>query len=227
MDRPDGIRILIADDHTIFRTGVRSLLEAERDFVVVGEAGSGDEAVQMCRSLRPDVLLLDVAMPGASGVDALGELASAACPVKTILLTAGIENTEIVNALRLGAAGVVLKASPPEVLVKSIRTVLAGRHWVDRAAFSTLGEALDLYVEPAAPPSPARFGLTPRQLEITSAVVSGFSNKEIAKKFALSEDTVKHHLTNIFDKVGASNRLELALFAVHHRVLEGQEPHRR
>jgi DNA-binding NarL/FixJ family response regulator len=213
MDRSDGIRILIADDHTIFRTGVRSLLSAEPDFTVVGEAGSAAEAVQMCRSLRPDILLLDVAMPGASGVEALGDLAAAACPVRTILLTAGIEDTEIVEALRLGAAGVVLKASPPEVLVKSIRSVMAG-------------EILGLSVE-KAPPSPARFGLTPRQLEITSAVVSGFSNKEIAKRFALSEDTVKHHLTNIFDKVGASNRLELALFAVHHRVLEGQEPNRQ
>jgi DNA-binding NarL/FixJ family response regulator len=214
MDRSDGIRILIADDHTIFRAGVRSLLSAEPDFAVVGEAGSAAEAVEMCRSLRPDVLLLDVAMPDASGVEALGDLAAADCPVRTILLTAGIESTEIVKALRLGAAGVVLKASPPEVLVKSIRSVMAG-------------EILGPDLETAAPPSPARFGLTPRQLEITSAVVSGFSNKEIAKRFALSEDTVKHHLTNIFDKVGASNRLELALFAVHHRVLEGQEPHRQ
>jgi two-component system nitrate/nitrite response regulator NarL len=203
MDRPDGIRILIADDHTIFRTGVRSLLDAEPDFVVVGEARCGNEAVQMSRSLRPDILLLDMAMPGGSGVDALGQLATSACPVRTILLTASIESSEIVKVLRLGAAGVVLD---------SIRRVVAG-------------EALGVSVEES--PSPTRFGLTPRQIEITSAVVSGFSNKEIAKRFALSEDTVKHHLTNIFDKIGASNRLELALFAVHHRVVENREPNGR
>jgi len=212
MDRVDGIRILIADDHTIFRTGVRSLLDAEPGFMVVGEARCGNEAVQMSRSLRPDILLLDVAMPGASGLDALGQLATAACPVKTILLTASIASSDIANVLRLGAAGVVLKTSPPDVLIESIRRVMAG-------------EPLAVSVE--APPSPSRFGLTPRQLEITSAVVSGCSNKEIAKRFALSEDTVKHHLTNIFDKVGASNRLELALFAVHHRVLEIQETNGR
>jgi two-component system nitrate/nitrite response regulator NarL len=212
MDRPDGIRILIADDHTIFRTGVRSLLDAEPDFVVVGEARCGNEAVQMSRSLRPDILLLDMAMPGGSGVDALGQLATSACPVRTILLTASIESSEIVKVLRLGAAGVVLKTSPPDVLIDSIRRVVAG-------------EALGVSVEES--PSPTRFGLTPRQIEITSAVVSGFSNKEIAKRFALSEDTVKHHLTNIFDKIGASNRLELALFAVHHRVVENREPNGR
>jgi two-component system nitrate/nitrite response regulator NarL len=222
MDRSDGIRILIADDHTIFRTGVRSLLDAERDFVVVGEAGTGEEAVRMSQLLGPDILLLDVAMPGASGVDALRALATASCPVRAILLTAGIENAEIVKALRLGAAGVVLKASPPEVLVKSIRSVMSGRHWIGGESFSGLAEALRHYTE--APLPHARFGLTPRQLQITSAVVSGFSNKEIAKKFVLSEDTVKHHLTNIFDKVGASNRLELALFALHHRLLDEQDP---
>jgi DNA-binding NarL/FixJ family response regulator len=200
---------------------VRSLLDAEPGFVVVGEAGTGHEAVQMCQSLRPDVLLLDVAMPGASGVDTLGELATACSSVKTILLTAGIENAAIVKALELGAAGVVLKASPPEVLVKSIRSVMAGRHWIGRESVSDLVAALRTCAE-VPPPPRVLFGLTPRQLEITSAVVSGFSNKEIAKKFVLSEDTVKHHLTNIFDKVGASNRLELALFAVHHRLLEKQ-----
>jgi two-component system, NarL family, nitrate/nitrite response regulator NarL len=127
-----------------------------------------------------------------------------------------------VTALQLGAAGVVLKTAPPDLLFKSIRAVILGQHWIGRECVSDLVQALRSYAE--APPAPrVRFGLTPRELEITSAVVGGFSNKEIAKKFVLSEDTVKHHLTNIFDKVGASNRLELALFAVHHRLLEEQD----
>jgi DNA-binding NarL/FixJ family response regulator len=99
---------------------------------------------------------------------------------------------------------------------------MSGQHWIGREAVSDLVEALRAFGEETASARP-RFGLTPRELEVTSAVVSGFSNKEIAKKLVLSEDTVKHHLTNIFDKVGASNRLELALFAVHHRLLEGQD----
>jgi DNA-binding NarL/FixJ family response regulator len=226
MARPDRIRVVIADDHPIFRKGLRTLLEAEPGFAVVGEASDGDEAVRLAQELQPDVLLLDLAMPGVSGMDALAELAAAPTPVRIILLTAGIEKAEIVKALQLGAAGVVLKSAATDLLFKSMRSVIAGQHWIGREAVTDLVEALRAQLAPPEKPARERFRLTPRELEITSAVVSGLSNKEIARKFTLSEDTVKHHLTNIFDKMGASNRLELALFAVHHRLLEDRPPAR-
>jgi DNA-binding NarL/FixJ family response regulator len=221
MESPAVIRVVIADDHTIFRKGLRSVLEAEAGFIVVGEAADGEQAVDLCRSLEPQILLLDLAMPGQSGMDALAELATSPTPVRTILLTGGIDKPEIVRALQLGAAGVVLKSAPTELLFKSIRSVMAGQHWIGREAVSDLVQALrDQMAATEKKPAGKRFGLTAREVEITSAVVSGLSNREIARKLTLSEDTVKHHLTNIFDKMGASNRLELALFAVHHRLLE-------
>ena len=221
MGMPEGIRVLIADDHPIFRQGLRSVLEAEDGFVVVAEAADGNEAVRLARDFQPDVLLLDLAMPGVSGMEALAELATAPTPVRTIMLTAAIEKAEIVKALQLGAAGVVLKSSPTDLLFKSIRSVMAGQHWIGRDAVSDLVQALRSQIG-AAPEKPARerFGLTRREVEITSSVVAGLSNREIARKLSLSEDTVKHHLTNIFNKMGASNRLELALFAVHHRLFD-------
>ena len=215
----EAVKIVIADDHPIFRAGLRGVLAAERDFVVVGEAASGDEAVRLTRSLHPDVLLLDLAMPSVSGMEALTDLAGH--PTRTIVLTAAIDKPDIVKALQLGAAGVVLKSAAGQLLVKAIRSVVAGEHWIGRDSVADLVQALrDLMAASLEKPARDRFGVTPRELEITSAVVSGLSNKEIAKQFGLSEDTVKHHLTNIFNKVGASNRLELALFAVHHRLLD-------
>ena len=221
MGTPEGIRVLIADDHPIFRQGLRTILEAEDGFVVVAEAADGNEAVRLARDFQPDVLLLDLAMPGVSGMEALAELAAAPTPVRTIMLTAAIEKAEIVKALQLGAAGVVLKSSSTDLLFKSIRSVMAGQHWIGRDAVSDLVQALRAQIG-AAPEKPARerFGLTRREIEITSSVVAGLSNREIARKLSLSEDTVKQHLTNIFNKMGASNRLELALFAVHHRLFD-------
>jgi two-component system, NarL family, nitrate/nitrite response regulator NarL len=211
------IRIVIADDHPIFRDGLRRLLEAEPGLKVIGEASDGSDAVKLARQLKPDVMLLDLAMPRQPGLEALRDLSiGGANGVKVILLTAAAEKHQIVEALQLGARGVVLKDSATQLLLKSIHTVMAGEYWVGREAVSNLVQYLRMQMQASNEESrQKKFGLTPRELEIVSAVVAGYSNKEIAEYFKISEDTVKHHLSNIFDKLGVSTRLELALFAVN------------
>jgi two-component system nitrate/nitrite response regulator NarL len=211
------IRLVIADDHPIFRDGLRRLLEAEPDLKVIGEARDGAEAVKLARQLKPDIMLLDLAMPKHPGLEALRELSDGgANSVRVILLTAAAEKKEIVEALQLGARGVVLKDSATQLLLKAIHTVMAGEYWVGRESVSNLVQYLRTLVQASGEDAKQKkFGLTPRELEIVSAVVAGFANKEIAEYFKISEDTVKHHLSNIFDKLGVSTRLELALFAVN------------
>ena len=211
-----SVRILIADDHPIFRDGLKRLLESESDLKVIGEACDGIEAVELVRKLRPEILLLDLAMPRRPGLEALREINTDSFPVRVILLTAAAEKEQIVEALQLGARGVVLKDSATQILLKSIRAVMHGEYWVGRESVSNLVQYLRSLIDSSATASRRkRYGLTPRELEIISAVVAGYANKEVAEHFKISEDTVKHHLSNIFDKLGVSTRLELALFAVH------------
>ena len=208
------LRILIADDHRIFRDGLRRLLVAERDFEVVGEAADGEEAARQVRDLRPDMLLLDVAMPGTDGLDALQEIGRDQT-TRTLLLTGAIEESALVTALQLGARGVVMKDAATSLLIKAIRGVMAGEFWVDQARVPGIVEALRPLLEKKRSSEQDEFGLTGRELEVIAAIVAARSNSDIATKLQISENTVKRHLTNIFEKLGVSNRLELALFAVN------------
>lgn len=211
------IRILIADDHGIFRDGLRRLLEAESGLCVVGEAADGAEAVAQVVQLRPDILLLDLAMPRVPGMEALRELAAGKQPVRTILLAASAERPQILEALKLGARGVVLKESATQVLLKSIAAVMSGSYWVGRESVPDLKELVLDSVGPE--PLGGRYGLTRRELQMVAAIVEGSSNREIAQKLNVREDTVKHHLTSIFSKLEVATRLELALFAIEHRLV--------
>ena len=217
------IRIVIADDHAIFRDALQALLEAEKDFRVIGNVGDGGAAVSLVRELRPDVLLLDVAMPHVDGLEALRQISEAGSPTRVILLSGAIEKADIVTAIQLGARGLVLKESGAAVLLKGIRGVMSGQYWIGREAVSNLLEVLRSLISRGGNAPRNEFGLTAREIEIVGAVVAAYGNKEIAQRFQISEKTVKHHLTNIFDKLGVSNRLELALLAVHHRLVSPKD----
>lgn len=221
MDSSTKIQVVIADDHPIFRDGLRRLLEMEPEFHVAGEAANGLEAVALVTELRPAILLLDLAMPKLPGLQTLRELSQTHSETKTILLTAAIERRQILEALQCGARGVVMKDCATSMLLKAIHSVMRGLYWVGEEPVADLFAYLNQQTTPEAKPrARSDFGLTRRETEILAAIVAGLSNKEIASRFTLSEDTVKHHLTSIFDKVGVSSRLELALFAINNRLTE-------
>lgn len=202
------VRIVIADDHSLVRNGLRRILETEPDFKVVGEASDGDEALDCVRKLSPNVLLLDLAMPHTDGLQVLRQLRLMQHEVNVVILTAAIDRNQINESVRLGAHGVVMKTSAIDVLIKSIRVVMDGQYWLDR---STLAEIVR-----TPTPSDTKFGLTERELQLVSLISAGGSNKEIAETLGITEATVKRHLANVFDKTGVSTRLELAVFAMNH-----------
>ena len=213
-------RILLADDQELLRDAIRKLLERQADFEVVGLARSGREILDLVAKTEPDVLLLDLSLNHESGLDILRSLDGSARKVKVIILTSAIDDDQVVAALRLGARGVVMKDSASHLLYKSIRAVSSGEYWVERKSVAELVRALRAApAEEQNAESAASHGLTRRELEILRTIVDGCTNKDIAQKFAISEQTVKHHLTNIFGKMGVTNRLELALVAMSKRMV--------
>jgi DNA-binding NarL/FixJ family response regulator len=214
------VRILIADDHPIFREGLRKLLEVEPRYSVVGEAVDGDQAATLVHQLKPDLLLLDLSMPRVTGLDALRELARTGAAVRVVLLTAGGDRREIVQAVKLGAHGVVLKEAATALLFKCIDAVMAGEYWLGRDNASHLLRSVPADTAAHAPSDP----LSAREREIVSAIAQGATNRAIGKQLGVSERTIETHVTEIFAKLGVSNRLELALYAVNRRRAD-PDPH--
>ena len=215
------IRIVVADDHPVVRFGVRNMLLNEPGFEVVGEAEDGDDAITQTLELEPDILLLDVAMPRLPGLEAMRAIMAKSPRVKIVLLTSTITSQQIIEALQIGARGIVLKDAVGGDLGNALRAVLGGDYWIGGERVANLVKALqELMAKAAAVPERKTYGLTPRELEVVTCIVEGCSNRDIAKQFSISEETVKRHLSNVFDKTGVSTRLELALFSIAHKLVD-------
>jgi DNA-binding NarL/FixJ family response regulator len=216
------INIVISDDHALFREGLRKLLEAEPGMRIVGEAVDGEDTLRVVGELKPHVLLLDLSLPKLSGLEVLAELGKLGTQTRTIMLTAAIEREQVIEALQLGVRGIVLKHSALQLLLKSIRCVNEGQYWVGQEGVSDVIQALRR-MKPSRSASGARrnFGLSSREMEVIALIVAGYTNKDLARELGISENTAKHHLTNIFDKLGVSNRLELVLYAADNGLVTG------
>ena len=220
---PSPARIVLADDECLFRMSLRQLLaippsvirdvyriDVGAGFDVVGEASSGEETVRMVEAVRPDLLLLDLNMPRLSGLDALREITQASTTTRSILLTGEISRQDVLRAVRLGVNGVVVKHAATELLFEAMAAVMAGRCWLDETVVGDLVDHTRTLLDGIAAGRQELVRLTHREHEVLRLVAEGWPNKEIAKAFGLSEETVKHHMTRLLGKVGASNRTELA-----------------
>jgi DNA-binding NarL/FixJ family response regulator len=201
---------LIADDHPIVLDGLVQLFAGEKDLEVVVRCSTGDEAMAALRRVRPDVAVLDIRMPGMTGIDLLRQVHDEHLPTRIILLTAEISDESVVGAVRLGVAGIVLKETAPRVLLQSVRAVAAGEKWLDDGA---MRRALDSMLRREAGLADAVRVLTPRELEIVRMVATGLRNRQIAEKLNITEGTVKIHLHSIYQKVNVSGRVELSIYA--------------
>lgn len=212
------IRVLLADDHEVVRRGLRTFLEVQDDIVIVGEAADGATAVELAGTLDPDVILLDLKMPGIDGVEALRMLRSIGSTAKVLVVTSYTEPSAVVPAVRAGAAGYVYKDIDPLALATAIRSVQAGHVLLHPDVAAVLLSPEGAAAAGAGGPADRLATLTPREREVLAEIARGRSNREIARALVLSEKTVKTHVSNILMKLDLADRTQAALFAVRHGV---------
>jgi DNA-binding NarL/FixJ family response regulator len=204
------IRLVLADDHPIVIDGLEQLLRLSQDFNVVARCRDGEETLKALRLYRPDVLILDIRMPRCDGLQVLRILQKEDLPTRVVLLTADLEEAQLLEALQLGVGGVVLKEMAPRLLIDAVREVHAGGRWIDKGSANRALEKLRRREEESREAAPS---LTPRELEIVRMIARGLRNRTIAEQLLISEGTVKIHLHNIYEKLEVSGRGELAFHA--------------
>jgi DNA-binding NarL/FixJ family response regulator len=216
-----NIRLLIVDDQELVRTGFRLFLETQEGFAVVGEAGDGREAVERAKELRPDVVLMDVRMPGMDGVEATARLTAAGIepPPRVLVLTTFDLDEYVFGALRAGAAGFLLKDAPRERLVEAIRVIYGGEALLSPSITRRLIEDFAARTEPLEPPTAALDEITPREREVLILVARGLSNGEIAERLVVTEATVKSHVGSILMKLDLRDRVQAVVFAYEHGIV--------
>jgi DNA-binding NarL/FixJ family response regulator len=205
-----SVRLVLADDHPLVLKGLAQLCREEPDFEVVAECHDGRETVTAVRSRHPDVLVLDLHMPGMNGLDVIRELQSDGSKPVVVLLTASLSDEDVVQAMKLGVRGVVLKEMAPGLLLQCIRKVHSGGQWLEK---ESVGRALDKILKQEEQSQKLQAQLTPRELEVLKLVVSGMSNADVAEKLGVGEGTVKTHLHTVYDKLQVRGRVQLMLFA--------------
>jgi DNA-binding NarL/FixJ family response regulator len=212
---PDAITILIVDDHAVVREGLRTFLGLQDGFEIVGEAADGDEALERAAQLDPDVILMDLVMPGRDGVSAMQALKERASRSRVIVLTSFLEDDRLLPALEAGAAGYLLKNSQPAELARAVRAAQAGEAIIDPTVAARLVHALS-----ERPPVVALDDLTPRERDVLALIAQGRSNKRIAFELGISEKTVKTHVGHVLAKLGVTDRTQAAVLAVQNGIAQ-------
>ena len=209
-----AIRLFLADDHPILLDGLRNVFKSTPGYEVVGTASSGDAALPSIRAAKPDIAILDIRMPGKTGLEVAAEILDGRLPTRVILLTADLRDDDAMEAIRIGVHGVILKQMATTLLLKCIEKVHAGGRWVEQDSFRRAFETLLRRNAASAPPSPT---LTTAEMRVVELLVRGARNKEIAERLAVSESTVKNHLHSIYVKLNVGSRRELAQWYETHQ----------
>ncbi len=211
------IRVLIADDHPLFRQGIKQILELEKDIMVISQAANGDEAVRLAREQKPDVILMDINMPGSNGLQAIKEIKDENIDSKIIVLTIHEDREYLIKTIQMGAEGYVLKDAEPSVLIDAIRNVYQGQSYIQPTMTKELVKEFNRLTLHSKEKNGENM-LTTREREVLKLIAEGMINKEIATKLYISEKTVKNHVSSIFRKLNVSDRTQAAIYAIKHNI---------
>jgi two-component system NarL family response regulator len=217
----ERLRVMVVDDHALFRRGLEVVLQHEPDLDLVGEASDGAEAVERAQDLMPDVLLMDIRMPRSSGIEAAREIRGLLPHAKILMLTISSEEADLYEAIKAGASGYLLKDLPPEEVADAIRSVWGGQSRISPTmASKLLNEFASMSRAAEQPPTVPAPRLTARELEVLGLVAEGLNNREIARRLYISENTVKNHIRNILEKLHLHSRMEAVVYAVREKMID-------